>query len=106
MNEKNEKNKTDNRDSIKFTYYSDDGHGWLKVPIKVIAKLGIANKISSYSYYNNGCVYLEEDNDMIIFQSQCEKVNYKFRVEHIYHAGASKIREYKIYRWREVLNNR
>ena len=35
-----------------FNFYSDSGHGWLKVPVKLLKELDIENKISEYSYIN------------------------------------------------------
>lgn len=49
---------------MKFTYYTDPGHGWVKVPRKLLTKLGIDHKISSYSYERGDSVYLEEDCDL------------------------------------------
>ena len=50
-----------------FNYYSDPGHGWVKVPIKLIESLGIADKVTRYSYTRKGFVYLEEDCDASTF---------------------------------------
>jgi len=50
-----------------FTYYTDPGHGWLKVPRKLLATLEITDKISSCSYEYGTNVYLEEDCDAGIF---------------------------------------
>lgn len=50
-----------------YHFYSDSGHGWLKVPFKDLVKLNIANKISSYSYEKNDFIYLEEDGDLSTF---------------------------------------
>ena len=50
-----------------FNYYSDPGHGWIKVPIKLIESLGITEKVSRYSYMRNGFGYLEEDCDASLF---------------------------------------
>ena len=36
-----------------FDYIQDPGHGWVKVPIKLLVELGIYKEISSYSYYRN-----------------------------------------------------
>ena len=47
-----------------YTFHEDPGHGWLEVPIKEIRDLDIADQISSYSYLNNGHVYLKEDCDL------------------------------------------
>ena len=51
----------------KFTFYSDAGHGWLKVPKALIIELGIADKISHFSYERSDSVYLEEDCDFPLF---------------------------------------
>jgi hypothetical protein len=48
-------------------WHSDPGHAWLEVSKSKLVKLGIANKISPYSYQKGAKVYLEEDCDVIIF---------------------------------------
>lgn len=53
--------------TLEYTYYTDPGHGWLAVGIDELLVLGIADKISSYSYMNKGIAYLEEDCDMALF---------------------------------------
>lgn len=52
-----------------FDYIQDAGHGWVKVPLSLIRDLEIAEKITHYSYYHNGQVYLEEDNDTCTFMN-------------------------------------
>ena len=52
-----------------FDYIQDAGHGWVKVPLALIRELGITEKITHFSYYNNGQVYLEEDNDTCTFMN-------------------------------------
>lgn len=49
----------------RYTFTSDPGHGWLVVPTKDIATLGIAQDITPYSYLSprGGKAYLEEDCD-------------------------------------------
>jgi hypothetical protein len=49
--------------TTKYRFIEDPGHGWLEVPIEQINALGIAEKISGYSYKRNGMAYLEEDCD-------------------------------------------
>jgi hypothetical protein len=51
----------------KYHFYSDPAHGWLKVPIKELVKLGIAKDISNYSYQKGNYAYLEEDADATKF---------------------------------------
>lgn len=52
-----------------YNFFQDPGHGWLRVKTKELIDLGIADKISQYSYMSNSgkSVYLEEDQDMTIF---------------------------------------
>jgi hypothetical protein len=45
----------------------DPGHGWLIVDMDELTKLGIKDKISSYSYHKDGTAYLEEDCDAAIY---------------------------------------
>lgn len=53
--------------AIKTVFYSDPGHGWLRVPKKILAELGIEDKISGFSYMKGKYVYLEEDADLDLF---------------------------------------
>ena len=56
---------------MKLRYIQDPGHGWLEVPVKMLAELGIQDKITSYSYRKGTMVYLEEDLDMHTFMTAC-----------------------------------
>lgn len=55
--------------SMSTTYdcYSDPGHGWLKVKRSELVRLGILDRITSYSYQRGEFVYLEEDCDLSAF---------------------------------------
>ena len=53
-----------------FRFISDPGHGWLEVPVNVLAKLGLdRTDFSRYSYKSRdgAFVYLEEDCDAAKF---------------------------------------
>ena len=50
-----------------YKFYSDAGHGWLAVKRAELVELGLADKISGYSYQRGQTVYLEEDSDMSKF---------------------------------------
>lgn len=52
---------------MKYAFFADPGHGWLKVPLKEIAQLGLEDKISSCSFVRDGYIYLEEDCDIPLF---------------------------------------
>jgi hypothetical protein len=51
-----------------YNFHSDCGHGWLEVPRAELVALGIADKISHYSYQKGDRVYLEEDCDAAVFR--------------------------------------
>jgi len=50
-----------------YIFHTDPGHGWVAVPFKDIIELGIADKISGYSYVKGKTAYLEEDCDAAVF---------------------------------------
>ena len=50
-----------------YTYFTDPGHGWLRVTRKELVNLGIDKDITPYSYARGAWVYLEEDCDMATF---------------------------------------
>jgi hypothetical protein len=52
---------------MKFIYFTDPGHGWLKVPRSLLKDLGIEAKITNFSYQRGDYVYLEEDLDYATF---------------------------------------
>ena len=79
----------------KFEFFSDNGHGWLKVPKALIAELGIADKISHYSYERSDYVYLEEDCDFTVF-SIAYAPNERLRLTEI-RSERSRIRTYNQY---------
>ena len=53
--------------SLQVTYHQDPGHGWIEVPMSEVRRLGIAPKISEYSYRKGEKAYLEEDCDASLF---------------------------------------
>ena len=57
-----------------YTFISDPGHGWLKVPLADLLELGITDRISQYSYHNGKYAFLEEDCDASIFVHFVKKV--------------------------------
>ena len=50
-----------------YTFYEDPGHGWVAVPIDDLIALGVADKITSYSYLLGNMAFLEEDCDLPTF---------------------------------------
>ena len=54
---------------MKYKFYQDAGHGWLRVKVRELFELGILGEISRYSYVspNAEWAYLEEDCDFAKF---------------------------------------
>ena len=52
-----------------YLFFEDPGHGWLEVTRDELRQLGIADKISHYSYQSRdgSKVFLEEDSDLMKF---------------------------------------
>ena len=50
-----------------ITIYHDPGHSWAKVPRQTRHDLGIADRITPFSFQRGEYVYLEEDCDMATF---------------------------------------
>ena len=46
----------------KYIFHTDDGHGWLEIPVNEIPK-SLLPQISKFSYRNLSTAYLEEDCD-------------------------------------------
>lgn len=82
---------------MKLHFFHDPGHGWLKVPIKLLKKLGIENDISSYSYIRSEYAYLEEDTDVSLFYTTMKKANKPFDIIESHTNNQSKIRNYDSY---------
>lgn len=81
-----------------YDFYEDSGHGWLKVDLREIERLGLTTKITYFSYERNGYVFLEEDLDMSTFidaKKVQDGVDIKLRRH--FTNGHSKIRNYKPY---------
>jgi hypothetical protein len=48
-------------------FYENSGHGWLRVKKSLLKSLGIADKITHFSYETGTFAYLEEDVDLATF---------------------------------------
>lgn len=82
---------------MKFTYYTDPGHGWVKVPRKLLFKYNIQDKISGFSYQRGDSVYLEEDGDLGHLYDALTKQNIKMDLVNSHTNRSSKIRSYQRY---------
>lgn len=83
--------------TMTLNYYQDPGHGWVKIPIKTLDKLGIADKISHYSYMRDKFAYLEEDCDLGLLFKTCDALGITIKLREFNSNKSSKIRNYDSY---------
>lgn len=79
-------------------YYTDPGHGWFKVKRSVLHNLGIADKITPYSYQRGEYVYLEEDCDAFELHQALKQNGTTLRVVEKHTDRDSRIRSYERYK--------
>ena len=84
--------------SVNKVFHSDSGHGWLAVRIKELNDLGIADKVSSYSYMNGKTAYLEEDCDASVYLDAQENKGVKVVIKRGKFQERSRVRSYQGYR--------
>lgn len=82
---------------MKFRYFQDPGHGWVKVPKQLLAKLEIQHLITPYSYERGGFAYLEEDGDLERFMWAMEQAGETVDYYPQHTNRQSKIRSYDAY---------
>ena len=80
--------------------YFDPGHGWLKVKKDELVKLGIADKITAYSYERGEYAYLEEDCDAGTYITALRKLGIECKMKHHYGEKRSRIRNYDSYTYK------
>lgn len=82
---------------MKYKFYQDAGHGWLRVKLRELLELGILGQISAYSYVSPSVewAYLEEDCDMQKFLDAKNPENWRDIVQFMKQSkGDSQIRKY------------
>ena len=79
------------------TIYADAGHAWGKVRKDVLANLGIADKISRYSYQRGEYAYLEEDCDLAHLHDALDAQDTRIKYVEKHTNGTSRIRSYERY---------
>ena len=52
---------------MRLSFYSDPGHGWLAVPLELLDRLQLLDRVSHYSYLRGRLAHLEEDCDASLF---------------------------------------
>jgi hypothetical protein len=81
--------------SITLNFYQDPGHGWARVPMRLLHALKIVGDISPYSYRRNDHAYLEEDCDLSRLMSAAQAAGIVLRLRHSHTNKQSKIRSYQ-----------
>lgn len=83
---------------MKLKFYSDPGHGWLAVKRTLLNELGIADKVTDYSYQKGGTVYLEEDCDAALFINAAKNNGIHIEYDERSTNNRSPIRSYQYYK--------
>jgi hypothetical protein len=83
---------------LTLNYYQDPGHGWAKIHKNWLELLGIADKISNYSYMRKNHAYLEEDCDLSTLYAAADKAGIEIRLKQYHTNKISKIRSYDNYK--------
>jgi hypothetical protein len=83
---------------ISIKVFADPGHAWARVAKSKLVKLGIADKISTYSYMNGNNVFLEEDCDLSILINALRGRGYEVKFNESHTNRQSKIRSYATFK--------
>lgn len=79
-----------------FDFYTDAGHGWLKVHVYDARDVGLEPEdFTAFSYRKGDHLYLEEDCDAGRFIAAWENAQRKFAFRSIDHGYNSPIRSYE-----------
>lgn len=83
---------------ITIKVFADPGHAWARFPKTRLVKLGIADKITAYSYQNGANAFLEEDCDLSTLMKALTEKGYTVKFDENHTDRRSKIRGYCSYR--------
>lgn len=84
--------------NLKLNYFTDPGHGWVSVKLQTLVDLGIADKVSTYSYMRGSSAYLEEDCDLGLLYQACDAMGITIDLNTKHTNNRSPIRSYAVYR--------
>ena len=83
--------------TITLLVFEDPGHAWVRFSKKRLAELGIADKITSFSYQNGNNAFLEEDYDLSILANALRERGYEIKYNTNRTDRSSKIRKFDRY---------
>ena len=84
--------------TLKLFYFTDPGHGWVSVKFQTLRDLGIADRVSTYSYKRGASAYLEEDCDLDLLFAACDSIGQKIELITKHTNNRSPIRSYATYK--------
>ena len=83
--------------TITLLVFEDPGHAWVRFSKKRLVELGIADKISPYSYQNGNNAFLEEDCDLSTLANALRERGYEIKYKTNHTDRRSKIRSFDHY---------
>jgi hypothetical protein len=83
---------------ISIKVFADPGHAWARFPKAKLVSLGIADKITTYSYQNGSNAFLEEDCDLGTLITALRNRGYEIKFNESHTDRRSKIRGYQTYK--------
>ena len=83
---------------ISIKIFADPGHAWARFPKSKLVSLGIADKITTYSYQNGDNAFLEEDCDLYTLIKALGDRGYEIKFNESHTNRQSKIRSYQPYK--------
>ena len=83
---------------ISIKVFADPGHAWARFPKARLVTLGIADKISTYSYQKGENAFLEEDCDLSVLATALRERGYEIKFNESHTNRQSKIRNYSTYK--------
>jgi hypothetical protein len=78
-----------------LNFYEDPGHGWLAVPLALLDRLDLLDKVSGYSYMRGRLAHLEEDCDYSLFAAAMRDAGLAFSVREHRTDNRSRVRGYQ-----------
>jgi len=82
---------------ISIKVFADPGHAWARIAKSKLVSLGIAEKISTYSYQKGENAFLEEDCDLSVLMTALRERGYEVKFNESHTNRQSKIRSYFTY---------
>lgn len=83
---------------ISIKIFADPGHAWARFPKAKLVSLGIADKITTYSYQKGANAFLEEDCDLSTLITALRDRDYEIKFNESHTNRQSKIRNYETYK--------